>query len=132
MHETLARLRRRRGGLSTGLVLVGVTALAPWLFRRLEVTGSSMEPTFQPGDRLVLRRRLLLPVRSGHIVAFKDPRGGQVLLLKRVRTIGRDGVEVVGDNAAASTDSRTFGPVPLRSIRWVVLRRYSSMPQRHR
>lgn len=67
-----------------------------------------MLPTLRPGDRL-----LCLPVRrlrNGDIVAVRDPRDGR-LLVKRVAAVDGDDVTVVGDNPAASTDSRTFGAV---------------------
>lgn len=47
-------------------------------------------------------------------------------MVKRVASVDVDGVEVLGDNPVASTDSRTFGRIPLASIGWVVVRRYAS------
>lgn len=69
-----------------------------------------MLPTFSPGDRL-----LVLPVARagpGDVVAVRDPRAPERVLVKRVRAVGPDGYDVRGDNEAASTDSRHFGPVP--------------------
>jgi hypothetical protein len=45
------------------------------------------------------------------VVAVVDPRDRERVLVKRVDSVDADGVTVVGDNPAASTDSRTFGAV---------------------
>ena len=48
------------------------------------------------------------------------------VLVKRVEAlVSRDGVVVLGDNRAASTDSRSFGPVSSRSVLGRVVRRYA-------
>jgi nickel-type superoxide dismutase maturation protease len=82
---------------------------------RVVVEGGSMRPTLEPGDRLlVVRRRAYRP---GAVVALADPRDGR-LLVKRVAAVTPDGrLIVTGDEPAASTDSRTFGPVPLGLVR---------------
>jgi signal peptidase I len=36
--------------------------------------------------------------------------------VKRVRAVAGDDVTVVGDRPEASTDSRTFGPIPRRNV----------------
>jgi hypothetical protein len=51
-------------------------------------------------------------------------------LLKRVADITDDGIVVLGDNAAASTDSRHFGPLAWSSVIGVALYRYAP-PERH-
>jgi nickel-type superoxide dismutase maturation protease len=92
--------------------------------RRVIVRGHSMAPTLLAGDRIlvVAGRRL----RRGDIVAVPDPRRAERLLMKRVTHIapGRHTVSLSGDNAAASTDSRTFGPVPRRAILGRAVYRY--------
>lgn len=90
--------------------------------RRVIVEGDSMRPAFQPGDRLLVFRPW--PVRPGHVVALPDPRDGR-LLVKRVHQVSGPLVEVRGDNTAASTDSRHFGPVPRRDLLGRVIYRYS-------
>jgi nickel-type superoxide dismutase maturation protease len=103
---------------------VATTALAAWGFERVEVLGSSMAPTFVSGDRLVVVRRCR-PLRVGDIVALSDPTSPRRRLVKRVASIDRGSATVVGDNEAASTDSRHFGAVPVGAIRHLVVRRYA-------
>jgi nickel-type superoxide dismutase maturation protease len=70
---------------------------------------------------------LLLPWRRlqpGQVVALPDPRDGQRLLIKRVGAVDAAGIEVLGDNADASTDSRQFGLVERRAILGRVVYRY--------
>jgi nickel-type superoxide dismutase maturation protease len=96
--------------------------------RRVEVTGSSMAPTLLPGDRLLVVSPPWSPPpwpRPGAVVAVTDPRLPERTLIKRVVRIDRrtGTVEVEGDAADASTDSRTFGPVPRSSVLgWAVYR----------
>lgn len=93
--------------------------LAEAFVRRVVVEGLSMAPTYAPGERLTARRRLGR-VRVGDVVVVPDPRAPQRLLLKRCVARTRRTLELRGDNAAASTDSRDFGPVDERSVRWVL------------
>lgn len=97
-------------------VALGAVALARPLrpVRRLVVVGTSMAPTLEPGDRLLVVR--VRRVRVGQLVAFGDPCGSGRRLVKRVAGRDTGSVDVVGDNAKASTDSRHFGPVPRRLI----------------
>lgn len=68
-----------------------------------------MTPTLEPGDRLVVVR--LGRLRPGDLVALHDPAEPARLLVKRIAALGPAGVEVRGDNEAASRDSRAFGAV---------------------
>lgn len=90
--------------------------------RRVVVSGASMLPSFEPGDRLIVVP--VSAVRPGQVVALADPGSPGRLLVKRVRAVGRAGIDVRGDNEGASTDSRTFGPVPPSSITGRVIYRY--------
>ena len=80
-----------------------------------------MLPTYLPGEVLTgthpWRR-----VRPGDVVVVADPREPQRMLLKRC--LARDDASLVlgGDNPASSTDSREFGPVPAKSVRYVLWR----------
>lgn len=92
---------------------------------RFIVSGSSMEPTYSPGDTLFVSRILhkLFPPKVGDVVVAKDPRDGR-LLLKRIKRITQGLVTLKGDNPAKSTDSRHFGHLPRKSIIGKVLFRY--------
>ena len=89
--------------------------------RRVVVEGLSMAPTYAPGERLTALRRLRR-VRVGDVVLAPDPRNPERLLLKRC--VGRRGrsLELRGDNARASTDSRDFGPVAEGDVQWILPR----------
>ena len=109
----------------------------PWM-----VSGPSMEPTLQDGDRVIvdlwsLRSRL---PRTGDVVVLTGP--GDVDLVKRIAREPYPGVNpypaavlatesplepsfvVLGDNAAESQDSRAFGRVPRHRVRGRVAWRY--------
>ena len=89
-----------------------------------------MAPALHPGDRLVV---LGLPwlaqpwPRPGTVVAVRDPRVPGRILVKRVTAIHRRAgtLEVAGDARAASTDSRSFGPVPRSSLIGRAVYRYA-------
>jgi signal peptidase I len=106
------------------IVLALVAVACSWAVDRVVVVGTSMAPTYRPGDRLLLVRRLRR-LRVGDLVAFDDPRGSGRRLVKRVQVVRGDLVNVVGDNVTSSTDSRDFGPVPASVIRHLVIRRYA-------
>jgi nickel-type superoxide dismutase maturation protease len=107
------------------LVAAGVAAAGLWRWRplgRVEVTGDSMAPTLEPGDRLLVLRRA--PARVGDVVAVADPRLPSRTLVKRVAGRGPSGLTVLGDNPAASTDSRALGPLDPEAVRGRAVYRY--------
>ncbi len=109
-----------------------MTWLLSTLLQRITVVGSSMAPTYHDGDRLTAVRRWR-PVRVGDVVVVADPRDPTRPLLKRC--VAREGrrLDLRGDNAAASTDSRDFGLVEARGVRWLVPRSQSQVSnQGHR
>jgi signal peptidase I len=94
----------------------------------VEVRGRSMAPALLPGDRLLVECRTYarrLP-RPGEIVLAADPRDDERELIKRIASVDLavQTAELLGDATAESTDSLTFGPVPLSSIRWRAAFRY--------
>jgi nickel-type superoxide dismutase maturation protease len=126
----------RRSGAAGAITLVRRLAAAAALavplalvLRRVEVAGDSMLPALAPGDRLLVLRRPGGRRRVGQVVALRDPRrpGEARLLVKRVVGVTPRGVEVRGDNPAASTDSRTFGPVPPALVVGAVIYRYAPL-----
>ncbi len=77
-----------------------------------------MAPTLLPGDWLLVdpdAYRDRPPILS-ELVLVPDPRTAR-LLVKRVAAVSAGGlIEVHGDAAEASTDSRSFGPVDSSTI----------------
>jgi signal peptidase I len=118
--------RGRRGPLllvAGALAAVGgAVASAAWL-DVVEVRGRSMEPALLPGDRLLVERWTYArrPPRRDEVVLTADPRDPRRELVKRVASVLDGEVHLAGDNAAASTDSATFGSVPLLAVRWRAL-----------
>jgi nickel-type superoxide dismutase maturation protease len=115
------------------LVVLAAAALGvAWYHpvRRVEVVGSSMAPALLPGDRLVVVRLPWPPPFGpvpGQVVAVRDPRRPDRILIKRVRSIDRRAgtLEVEGDDRRASTDSRAFGPVSRTAIVGRAVYRYA-------
>lgn len=96
----------------------------------VEVRGSSMEPTLWPGDRLLTVPPLRRWLRPGRVVVVVDPGDPQHLVVKRLARAGSGRVEVIGDHAAGSTDSRHWGPLPVAAVRRVVVRRWPDLRTR--
>ena len=82
-----------------------------------------MLPALQDGDRVVAWWAWRL--RAGDVVAALDPRDSNRLLVKRLVSSTAEGLWLDGDNAAASTDSRQFGPVRREHVVGRVAYRYS-------
>lgn len=97
---------------------------------RVVVEGTSMRPTLEPGDRLLVARAGR--IRRGDLVAVADPRYPGRLLVKRAADVNGGWVELRGDNPGASTDSREFGAVPVTEVRGKVVRRYAPSNRRGR
>jgi len=109
---------------------VGLTAAAAARrgFDVVEVRGRSMAPALMPGDRLLVESRTLarrLP-HPGELVLAPDPRRPERELVKRVASVDAAAgtLELRGDAPHASTDSRSFGVVPVANVRWRVVGRY--------
>lgn len=111
--------------------LAAVPAAFWWLRRRyavVTVRGESMRPTYQPGDRLLVRRTR--SIRRGDCVVFTDTQrqvpGGWIV--KRAVGVPGDAdvpdgqMLVLGDNPGQSYDSRHFGYLDTDRVRGVVLR----------
>jgi len=92
---------------------------------RAIVRGNSMEPALREGDRL-----LVLPAGPHGLPGLRGlPPIGSVVVVERAGRLDVKRVAapaaplppgtlwLLGDNAAASTDSRTLGPAPLDALR---------------
>jgi nickel-type superoxide dismutase maturation protease len=88
--------------------------------RYLAVAGASMDPGLRDGDWILARRAGR--IRVGDVVVLEAPGRPGLLVVKRVAEVRPDGYWVLGDHAAASTDSRHFGTVPtvLARVVWRV------------
>ena len=86
-----------------------------------------MEPAFRDGDWLIADRaacRARSP-QVGDLVVVRDPELAGRWLVKRVSRVEADGrLDVRGDNAAESRDSRAFGPVAISAVEGRVRWRY--------
>jgi nickel-type superoxide dismutase maturation protease len=109
----------RRGALTwVVLAIVAAVAARRW-FDVVEVRGRSMAPTLLPGDRLLVVRMHRAP-RVGEVFLAPDPREPRRELVKRVAGVRSGGIELRGDNVAASTDAR----VEPDRVRWRAVLRY--------
>jgi nickel-type superoxide dismutase maturation protease len=119
--ETYHRGRKPFFGVGASVVVaVGVAwAFLRWKPSRVRIEGGSMAPTLMPDDWA-----LTIPLRRpkvGDVVVVEHPDRPGYEMVKRLtagpgdrvgdRTLGSDEWWIEGDFAAASTDSRGFGPV---------------------
>ncbi len=114
-------------GLALGVGLAAAANARRWV-DVVEVRGASMAPTLLPGDWLVVERRTYggRSPRVGEIVLAPDPREPSRELIKRVARVDDEAgsLELHGDAADASTDSRSFGSVPIGAVTWRAVGRY--------
>ncbi len=139
----MRRVGRAARGVAVGAALfVGMTAAASrWLqpLRRYEVEGESMSPSLEAGDYVLAVRlprwagRSVFGWRVGWIVVAERPDRPGLTIIKRVASVEgasreeegeRVTITLLGDNPAASTDSRQFGPVGAEAVWGVVVVRY--------
>jgi nickel-type superoxide dismutase maturation protease len=81
------------------------------------VRGISMQPSLQPGDRLLIRYGGV--PRAGRLVVVRLP--DRPIAVKRAVRRLADGWDVRSDNPAAGTDSRTLGAVSESDVVAVVV-----------
>ena len=99
----------------------------------VRIAEKSMLPAYRPGDWWVVRRTSRVRrARPGDVVAAWHPQRIDLVIVKRVEHRDGDGWWLVGDNAAASDDSRTFGAVPDDAIIGRLTLRYRRVSRRGR
>lgn len=131
--------------LSLAVVLAVIAGLGAGLvfFRPVTVSGPSMEPTLESGERLLITRSFWQPrpIERGDLVVFRDPGGSGSLMIKRVVSLEGESVSsslspyadsaflnhktyvvpknsyyLLGDNLSESMDSRIYGAVEAGDI----------------
>jgi nickel-type superoxide dismutase maturation protease len=124
-HRPLSSFVIRAAALGAGVAAV---AFARRWLDVVEVHGGSMVPALLPGEWLLVERRTYTrrQPRVGEIVLAADPREPDRELIKRVVAVDTESgtLDLRGDAPDASTDSRTFGALPMTSVRWRVIARY--------
>ena len=72
-----------------------------------------MQPTLEPGDRVLVRRLGRKPAPSlESVVVTWHPQRNKLRLIKRLKSVEETGLWLLGDNPTESTDSRQLGAVP--------------------
>jgi nickel-type superoxide dismutase maturation protease len=87
-----------------------------------EVTGPSMVPTLQHGDRLLLQYGAR--IRPGDVIVLRHPFQQDLLVVKRAVELREGGWWVLGDNPYAGGDSTDYGTVPVDLVLGKVWFRY--------
>ncbi|MEU6364304.1 nickel-type superoxide dismutase maturation protease [Streptomyces sp. NPDC046931] len=95
-----------------------------------EVTGPSMVPTLQHGDRLLVQYGAR--VRPGGVVVLRHPFQQDLLVVKRAVELREGGWWVLGDNPYAGGDSTDYGTVPEELVLGRVWLRYRPLKQGQR
>lgn len=81
---------------------------------KFKIEGSSMCPSFKPGDTVLVNKfsYLLSRPRMGDVIVLKRKK----FIMKRIIKIDKNEFFVEGDNKERSTDSRSFGWVNKKEI----------------
>lgn len=120
---------QRYHGLRFAFLAASAVAVAWWWSKRrpfaVAVDGESMAPTLLDGDLLIATVPDVDALEAGSLVVLEHPaRPGYEMVKRMTRTVDDARLWVEGDNEAASSDSRSFGPVGRDAIRGIVRARY--------
>ena len=91
-------------------------------FMVAKVQGSSMVPRLKAGDLIFLQKTQKLKV--GQIAIAQRPDRPNLLVIKRVKAVTKNGYWLEGDNQSESDDSRIFGEVDKNLILGKFIFRY--------
>ena len=90
-----------------------------------------MLPSLNPDDRVLVRRTTAdtdTPPLGAVVVAW-HPSQPRLRLIKRLESLGNEGMILLGDNPSSSTDSRQLGPIPRSALIGVVVSRVTPAKQ---
>jgi len=94
---------------------------------RVKISGDSMAPRFKDGRVLLFQRPpqidTSLDSLIGKVVLVMRESYPGVYFIKRVKSVGPEGLWVEGDNLEASTDSRAWGHIQPEEIVAVAFRK---------
>ena len=95
-------------------------------FKRFVVKGHSMQPLFNPGDKVIVNRwaYLFSFPKPGDIVAFYDRDNRNKILLKKIEKASGKNLFVIGLNTNDSLDSSSFGAVSKNKVIGKFLTKY--------
>ncbi len=81
---------------------------------KFKIEGSSMSPTFESGDVVLVNRLSYLfgKPKIGDLVVLRKNK----YIIKRISKIKENQFFVIGDNERESTDSRSFGWIKKKEI----------------
>jgi len=91
---------------------------------RIVVAGPSMAPTLLPGEVVLTVPAVGRWLQAGQVVVLRDPLDPDHLVIKRLGHLADGQVWAVGDDPHRSTDSRTWGWLPVAAVRRVVVARW--------
>lgn len=91
--------------------------------RRFQIAGHSMQPLFNPGDRVLINcwAYLFSSPKPGDTIAFQIHNNSSDILLKKVKMVTGDEILVMGIN---KQDSLKPGPISRKSVVGKVLTKY--------
>jgi nickel-type superoxide dismutase maturation protease len=98
---------------------VSLAELLAWICRRrirVRVCGDSMSPTLREGEVVLMDPHT--PPKVGDVVVCRHPFQPSLVVIKRITELQSDGgMFLRGDNPDESTDSRSYGLVPVQHYR---------------